>query len=379
MIAMEQVLLALGLLLLFAKIFGNIVERFGVTSLAGEVVAGVVVGPVLGWVTLGDFLTNFMTISAAFLMFMAGMEVKFEDLSSNSYVAIFLALCGGAFSALFGILIGIIFFNDFLIGAAIGTVLTFTSNGPLFMMLMRANKFNTRIGKLIVAVTIADDMVGILAFSLFNMYLKSAISFSNLFFVALVSIGFYLAVMAVGSKKIAHVLDSIIMYTDESILFTIPVAIMFLLSFVTDNIGLSMLTGAFLAGISVANSKHSSTVIKPQINAISSGLLLPIFYASMGTFVVFTNLNPLIILGILAAALFGKIIGCGIMAWFTGADWADMKLIGISMLPRGDENIAILQIILAMGLITLQVYSSIAFALVITTVLAPVLMRVFIK
>ena len=67
------------------------------------------------------------------------------------------------------------------------------------------------------------------------------------------------------------------------------------------------------------------------------------------------------------------------MSWFLNASREDMKLIGISMIPRGDENIAILQIILALGVIAPIIYSSIAFAIVITTLLAPLLMRIFIE
>ncbi|HIG97205.1 MAG TPA: cation:proton antiporter [Candidatus Aenigmarchaeota archaeon] len=372
---MEQFLLAIGLLILFAKIFGEVAERYGIASLVGEIVAGILLGPILGWVLIGSFLNSFLTFGIIFLLFIAGLEVKFEDIKNYAYKASFLAATGGLISLLLGFMVGMIFFGDFLISIAIGTVMISTSNGALFLLLMKTGEFDSKTGKLIVAITIADDVVGILMLSFFNMYISQSVAISSLFSVFLVSIGFYLFILTIGSRVIGKALNKINIFRDEQILFSIPIAIVFALAFFTNQIGLSVATGAFLAGMAMANSQFAEPVITAKVNIVSRGFLLPLFYASIGALLIFTNLNIFLIISIIIASMLGKFIGCGVLSKFTGSTWEEVKLIGISMMPRGDENIALLQIVVLLGVITNEIYTSLAVAIVITTILAPILMK----
>ena len=267
------------------------------------------------------------------------------------------------------------FFNNLLIAMAIGTVMISTSNGALFLLLMRSGEFNSRTGKMIIAITIADDIVGILSLSFFNMYVHQNIAVSQMFTVFLVSIGFYVFILEFGSRKIGKFLDKINIFRDEHILFSIPIAIAFLLAYVTNNLGLSVATGAFLAGMAMANSQFTEPIITQKVNVMAKGFLVPLFYASIGTLLIFSSLNVPLIVAIIIAALLGKFIGCGLLSWFVGANRDEMKLIGVSMMPRGDENIVILQIVLLLGVITTAVYTSLIFAIVSTTIIAPILVK----
>ncbi len=370
-----ELLLTMGLMLLLAKIFGSITEKFGVASLVGEVVAGIILGPILGWVILGDFLTGFLTFGIILLLFMAGMEVKFDDIKQNTYKAGFLAATGGLVSFFLGFLVGIIFFNDFLVGVAIGTAILSTSNGSLFILLMKSGKFDTSIGKFIISITIADDIVGIIALSIFNMYVSTAISLSNIFFILLVSIGFYLFVLTIGSSIVGKILNRINIFHDENMLFTLPLAVLFVMAFITNNLGLSIAAGSFLAGMAVANSHFTELVIIPKVEIMTKGFILPMFYASIGTLLMLNDLNPLLIAAIFLATISGKFIGCGLMSRILGTKKSDVRLIGVLMMPRGDENIVILQIILLLGVITTAVYTSIIFAVILTIITAPIFMK----
>ena len=376
---MEQILLAAGMMLLLAKLLGNLVERFGIASLVGEMAAGIILGPLLGWIVIGNFFTGFLTFGIIFLLFKAGLEVKFDEIKGHIYKASFLAAAGGLLSFFLSFLVGMLFFNNFLIALAIGTVMISTSNGALFLLLMKTGEFNSRTGRLIIAITIADDVVGILALSFFNMYVNHAVAFSNLFFIFLVSIGFYFLILTLGAKHISKILGGINMFKDENILFTIPIAIAFGLSFFTNQIGLSVATGAFLAGITMANSQFAEPIITTKVNIMSRGFLLPLFYATIGALLVFTNLNPALIIAIVIVALLGKFIGSGLLSCIFGVKRDEIKLIGISMMPRADENIVLLQIILLLGVITYEIYTSVVFAIVATTILTPIIMKLAYK
>jgi Kef-type K+ transport system membrane component KefB len=375
-----HILLAMGLMLLFAKIFGEIVERYGIASLVGELIAGILLGPVLGWVVLGEFLIEFMTFGVIFMLLIAGLEVKFEEIKKHIYMASALAFFGGLVSFFLGFVVGMIFFNNIIVAIAIGVVLVSTSNGALFLILMRINEFDTKVGRAIIAVTIADDIVGILALSFFTMFMTSAsIVFGDLAKLFLISIGFYLFMLTFGVKLFNKLLNIAGFLHDENILFTMPIIITFVLAYMTQNLNLSLAVGAFLAGVAMANNKFTDSVIRPKIDVLGYGLLLPLFYASIGTLLVFSGLDILLIIAILVAAVLGKFIGCGLMSRFFNYKWEEIKLIGLSMIPRGNENIVVIQIIFLLGALTLQAYTSVIFAVVLTVIFAPMLLRLFYK
>ncbi len=376
---LESILLSIGLLLVFAKILGEVTERFGVSSLTGQIFAGILLGPVIGLVSVGSFLDNFITFGIILLLFLAGLEVKFEDIKNNIYLASALAIGAGMLSFILGMLVGLIFFNNYIIGFAIGTVLTSTSNGTLFAILMKTRHFTTPTGKLIIATTIADDILGILALSLFsflsvNLQPNIISDVSALFFIA---IGLYLVVLTAGEKIVRHVLNLFSKFHDEQILLALPIAVAFFLAYATQNLGLSLAAGAFLAGMTMANSHFASSVIEPKMKTIGHGLFIPLFYASIGTLLIIKDINVLLVMSIFLAAVLGKFIGASVIAKIAGLRFQEIKLIGISLMPRGNENIALAQLVFVLGLISVQVYTSVIFAMIATVIVTPIAMKLF--
>ena len=376
----ENILFSVAVLLLFAKIFGEIAEKLGVASLVGELIGGIIVGPILGLVFVAGFLENFLTISIVFLLFLAGLEVKFEDIRKYTYSASMLALVGGLASFFLGFAVGMIFFNNLITAFAIGVVLISTSNGTLFLLLSKTGEFDSKIGRMIIATTIADDIVGIIFLSFFAVFIKSqTFAVDSAFQMFLVSIGLYFVMFTAGSKFMNRFLNLVSRFVDENILFTVPIAFSLFMAYVTENLGLSIAAGSFLTGMAIANSQYSDSVIGPKVTVASNGLLIPLFYATIGASLVFVNLDLILIIAIIVAAILGKVIGIGFMSRFFGIKGDHAKLFGIIMIPRGNENIAIVQIILLLGVISLQVYTSILFAMVATVLLTPVLLKLFYK
>lgn len=373
-----DLLLTIGALLFFAKILGEITERIGVPSLVGEVIAGVILGPILGFIIIGPFLQDLMVVEIIFLLFIAGLEIRADDVKNNTYVASVLAVGGGIISLMMGFVVGMVFFDNILVALGIGVALMSTSNGTLFMILMKIGEFNTKVGRTIISVTIADDIVGVLSLSLFTIYVsQSRFGLADAWYLFLLSLGFYLIVLTAGSKIANKLIEIFSVFRSQEVLLSMPIVIAFVLAYVTNNLGLSLAVGSFLAGVAMANSKLTESTIKPHVETISFGLLIPLFYASVGTTLVFVGLDIALVVALLIAAILGKFVGCGLLSKFFEHDWEEMKLIGLSMIPRGNENIVIVQIIFMLGILSIQAYTSIIFAMILTLIVAPILLRIF--
>jgi Kef-type K+ transport system membrane component KefB len=375
--ALEMLLIGLGLLLLFAKLLGEITEHFGISSLVGQLFAGIILGPLAGIVAIGNFANILITFGIIILLFLAGLQVKFGDIKINTYMASALAIGGGLVSFFLGALVGVVFYHSILVGFAIGTILISTSDVILIALLTKTRQFNTRTGKLIISASIADDILGLLTLSLFSVFAAhEALSFNKISALFFIAIGMYLIVMTAGERLVRQMLRIFSKFHDEQILLSIPVALTFILAFATDHLELSLAAGAFLGGMTMANSEFSS-IIEAKTKTIGYGFLIPIFYASIGTLLVLNNINPVLVIAIVVVALAGKFIGCALIAKAAGMRGDEIKLIGVSLIPRGNENIAVAELVFALGVISVAVYTSVIFAIIATVIISPVLLKLF--
>ena len=80
------ILLEIAVLLVVAKIFGEIAERFRLSQLVGEIFAGIVIGA-FHIVNKTPFLDQLVLLGAVFLFFIIGMETKFHTNYSSSVMA----------------------------------------------------------------------------------------------------------------------------------------------------------------------------------------------------------------------------------------------------------------------------------------------------
>lgn len=79
-----EFILQIVLVLLVAKIAGQISIRLGQPSVLGKIIAGIVLGPaVLGWIEQTELIHVFSEIGVLLLMFLAGLETDLESLNKN--------------------------------------------------------------------------------------------------------------------------------------------------------------------------------------------------------------------------------------------------------------------------------------------------------
>jgi len=72
-----RVLVTLFIMLIAAKLLAELFERLRQPAVAGEILAGVVIGPsLLGWATPSEITTILAEMGVIFLLFSVGLETK---------------------------------------------------------------------------------------------------------------------------------------------------------------------------------------------------------------------------------------------------------------------------------------------------------------
>jgi Kef-type K+ transport system membrane component KefB len=156
--------------------------------------------------------------------------------------------------------------------------------------------------------------------------------------------------------------------------FALAMTLLFGLSVLAVYAGVAAIIGAFLAGMAL------SETVEHRVHEFTNGvseLLVPFFLAGIGLHFdtsAFGNRSTLILATlILIAAIFSKFVGCGIGA--LGMGRADAVRIGVGMVPRGEVGMVVAQIGLRMGVMSDSVYGIIVFMSVMTTLVAPPLLK----
>lgn len=381
--AIETAVFSIGLLLITAKILGEITDRIGITPVVGQVLAGIVIGPLFGLLNLGPIDDIMVDLGIIFILFLAGLSIKFEDIRDNVYTASSVAVSAGLVSFVFAFIASYFIFHSVVVSIAFGIILISTANSVLFSILGKLGELKTQMGKMVVSITAADDIVAILALSFFTFFIvNGSIVIGDLFRLFLIAIGFYLVVLTAGSRIINKIIDYSSNLMDEQILLSVPLAIVFILAFLSDGSGLGIATGAFLAGMTMAKSRFVETIIEPKTKIISDGFVIPLFYAIIGSSIILQNIDVFLIIVLTTAAVLGKYIGSVMLSPFVGFKRSeDKKFIGLSMIPRGDYNIAVAHIALTLGVFAgyESAYTSAIFTIILTIIITPILLKVFLK
>lgn len=374
----EGLQLPLLLLVVFgtAKLFANICERLGQPGIVGEIIAGIVLGPsVLGWVRPNEVLTALAEMGVIFLLFRVGLEVKASDLLRVGGTALLIAILGVALP--FGLGWAAMFWaaKSSVEAIFVGAALTATSVGITAQVLASKGLLQARASKIILAAAVIDDVLGLLVLSLVSSIAEGRLNLEALATTGIIACGFTVLVAKYGARTLRHIIPRVERrLTVQEAQFDIALVLLFALALLAVFAGVAAIVGAFLAGMAL------SEAVDRRVHDLAHGvteLLVPFFLASIGLNVdlsVFTNRAILeLTAGICAIAVFSKLIACGLGAWRLGRE--DMLRVGVGMIPRGEVGMVVAQIGLTLGVVEQSVYAIVVFMAIVTTLIAPPLLK----
>jgi len=376
----EIILFDIAVLLVSAKILGEIFERLGFSSLVGEVIAGIIVGQsLLGLVAPSETMDVLAGIGILFLMFLIGLHAKFEEaIENNVYSSAIIAIFGGTLSFFLALIAGIGLGYSVLVAITIGAAITSTGMGITVRALSELGQFYGKISKGLIAANVADDIFSIIIMSLFLGFLQyGSINIADSWQIFLVVIGFFIIIIKFGGLIAEKIMAFTVKMKDQESMIAIPVVLMFLIALLSQQINIAGVTGAFLAGIILAKTPYAEPTIMPKAKTLGYGFLIPLFFAYTGAKVNLFSIGSgwILLIVLLIVAIAGKYIGCYLGAKISGYEEHEAKKIGWGMIPRTEYTLVIGQIALVAGAITAGIYSVLVLLVVILTITTPMILK----
>ncbi|MDX2180795.1 MAG: cation:proton antiporter [Bryobacteraceae bacterium] len=374
----EALKLPLAMLIVFgmAKLFGELAERAHLPSIAGEIVAGLVIGPgVLNWVQPDGFIHSLADLGVMFLLFRVGLEVRASELVRVGGVATLAALAGVVVPFVAGYALLSQFGAPTIEATFVGAAMVATSVGITAKVLAERGLLNHRASRIILVAAVIDDVLGLLVLAVVSSMAKGSVNFLQLSLTAVLAIGFVMIVVFWGVDTATRFLPWVkqrlrIAEAD----FVLAIVILFGLAVVSVYAGVAAIVGAFLAGMMLGESASH------RVHELTSGaaeLLVPFFLVNIGL-----QLDPRtfadpatlwISLAVFFAAVVSKLVGCGLGSWQLGR--RDAIRVGAGMVPRGEVGMVVAQIGLSFGVVPQNIYAATVFMSVMTTIVAPPLLK----
>jgi monovalent cation:H+ antiporter-2, CPA2 family len=251
----------------------------------GYILAGIVIGPFtppFSLVSSIDTINALAEIGIIMLLFVVGTEFPMARLRSVGRISIVVALAeslGTLFIVFFTAqYLGFAFFDSLFLALALSITSTVVTVRVLEELGMIKDKSST----LILGISIVEDILAISILAVLQSIASAGgeISITTI----LVSIGivgaFVGGVLFLGSRYLPRVIDRAGKTNDYALLLIVILGFAFGLSFVASGIGLSVATGAFLAGVLVAES--NSAAVARILTLPLRDMFAAIFFISIG-------------------------------------------------------------------------------------------------
>lgn len=330
-------LLAILLLVVAARIGGELAIRAGQSPMLGEILAGLVLGPtLLNAVEPTGFLELLGHLGILFLTFLAGLQTDLRLMRKVAGPSMLISALGILASMAAGYGVGQLF--GFTSGASLflGAALATSSIAVTARVFSDYGLMRSEVGLLSMAAHAVDDILAMLLIIFVVSALGEAQAQEPVWLTLGKVLGFLIGVTLVGLFVLKPLMRWIYRLRSSEMHFSAAVALVLLFGWSAEMFGLADVLGAFAAGAFLRYTEEAEPAMVQRVEAVSDGFLAPIFFAVIGLqtdLALLADAVPLV-LAVLLAAVIGKLLGCGLGARLTGYGWRDSAVVGAGMIPR---------------------------------------------
>ena len=399
------VLVGVAVILVVAKVGGELFERIGQPAVLGELVGGIIVGnlALFGLMISEPLKTNevigaLAEIGVILLLFEVGLESDLGEMMEVGWSSLLVAVAGVVVPFFLGWGVAAYFLPDEarLAHIFIGAVLCATSVGITARVLKDMKKLVTREARIILGAAVIDDVLGLLILAVIAGAIVAAatgalLSVVEIIWIAAKAILFLVGALAVGQFIVPHLLRGVAgRFESRGVLLTLAISFCFLLAWTAARVGLAPIVGAFAAGL-VLDEVHFHSAREQRELSLNelltpvTAILVPIFFVLMGLKVDLRAFARPQLLGFALALTLVAIIGKQVCSLAVAERGVNRLAVGLGMIPRGEVGLifagigATLMLPNASGVseavVNSNTFGAVVIMVIITTLVTPPLLK----
>ena len=385
----------LALMLVTAKLGGELAIRAKQPAVLGELIAGIVLGnlsfggvPAFHALATNETIDIIAGIGALILLFEVGIESTVGQMLKVGLTSLLVAVLGVVLPFALGWAVStwLLPSANSYVHAFIGATLTATSVGITARVLQDLGASRTPEARIILGAAVIDDVLGLVILGAVSGVIAAAaqgVPFSVLSIarIAAAAMIFLVGALLVGIYAAPRLFSVASLLQGRGVLVTLSLSFCFVMAYTSSLIGLAPIVGAFAAGLVLEDVHFKDFVSRGErsleelIRPISDALV-PIFFVLMG---LRTDLSALISGGSLelaAALIVVAIIGKQACALGVTIPGVNRLAVGIGMIPRGEvglifANVGAGLMLDGVPVIGPSIFSAVVVMVIVTTLVTP--------
>ncbi|MCW4006366.1 MAG: cation:proton antiporter [Candidatus Bathyarchaeota archaeon] len=313
------VLFQIGLLIVASSLGSELFKKLKLPSVIGAILVGLFIGGPggIGLITDLTVINLLALLGSVLILFTTGLEFDASAFWRLGKKAFLLTVFGVVLSVLFGYGLALSLGWSWQAAFLLGAVLAPSGTSVVASMLSAAGLVETKPGSTLITALILDDIAGVLILTVaLGVISQGAFSVDNLLQVSLVATLFILLAISIGSKLFPIMIKRFEHFLSDEVLFPMLLGLGLILAFISTQIGLAAVTGAFIMGAIIPYKKTGEKLANRLL--MMNEIFAAVFFTSIGLVI-----NPfdipaalgvgLIVLGVaLAARIIGGLLGAGI-------------------------------------------------------------------
>lgn len=285
------------IIMIAASIMAMVSYKLKQPMVIGYIIAGMIIGPFtppFSLISNFDVLNLFAEIGVILLLFVVGMEFPIEKLKKIGKKALVIAFSEGLGTFAIGFLVCQAVNYSLADSLFLALAISVTSTVIVMRILDELGMIKDEASIIILGVAVIEDIIIISMLAI----LQSVSSTGGLYGIELVTsvvtvLAFIGGALFIGSKTVPKFVNLIGKTNQHDVLVVAILGVAFGLSFLAFEIGISVATGAFFAGVLVAESKvHSVTRV---LTSPLKDMFGAIFFVSIGALMDITKIPALIV------------------------------------------------------------------------------------
>lgn len=392
-----SLLSSLLLLILAARILGEVFKKFGQPALLGEIVAGIIVGPsALNLITASPALSGISDLAMFLIILSAGLEMEFKEvISSFRGKGLWVAFLGFVIPLVCGMGTAIFFDLDRMRTVFLGLCISITALPVAVRILKEFNLLQHAIGRYSIVTAVINDILALFALGII-LNLPDGQDYRQLLLMIGIGamkigiLGVLILAMNYGLEKadahgfrIRWVPERLVELFGKDALLGILILFVLVIGSVAEMLGSHFVIGAFFGALLIDRKLFFASrfsEIEQSLGSISSGFLAPIFFVYLG---LEFNLHKLpdwsFVLSVIFVSIFSKLFAGWLGGKLIGLKRREPLGLGIILNGRGVMELVVANIAFQHGFIGEGLFSVLVLMGVVTTFITPMLFRQFVS
>jgi len=371
-----------AVIMIVAAIMLIITHRLKQPMVIGYILAGMIIGPYTPPFSLiqnVNSLNTFAELGIIMLLFVIGTEFPIAKLRSVGRISVIVALPEsiGTLVIVFFVAqaLGFSFFDSLFLALA----MSITSTVVTVRILEEIGMIKDKSTVLILGITIVEDIIAITTLGIFQSVAANSgqVSIPQVSISIGIVAAFIGSILLLGSRYVPKIIDKIGKTEDYALILIVILGLAFGLSFAAKELGLSVATGAFLAGVLVAESKSAN--IARVITTPLRDMFAAIFFISIGALIDLSHIPLLIVpamLLILTSFASKFLIISAILVRAQGYDGITALRTGFGMASaRGELSLVVAKAGQDVGAISSSVFPILGVVTIVTTFITPYVIK----